>query len=61
MKQDIRDAYENLVMEGNDGIFSVLTAIYDESAICSPFHYRILTLAVRTIGSSHKHLPSVVD
>ena len=34
---------------------------YDESAICSPFHYRILTLAVRTLGSSHKHLPSVVD
>ena len=37
MKQDIRDAYENLVMEGNDGIFSGLTAIYDESAICFLF------------------------
>ena len=60
MKQDIRDAYENLVMEGNDGIFSVLTAIYDESAICSLFHDKNY-LAVRTIGSSYKHLPSVVD
>ena len=33
---------------------------YDEFAICSLFHYRIFTLAVRTIGSSYKHLPSVV-
>ena len=44
------DKSDNLRSDGN----------YDESAICSSFHYRILTLAVRTIGSSYKYLPSVV-
>ena len=33
---------------------------YDESAICSLFHDKNY-LAVRTIGSSHKYLPSVTD
>ena len=33
---------------------------YDEYAICSLFHDKNY-LAVRTIGSSYKHLPSVVD
>lgn len=30
-----RDAYEKLVMGGNNGFFSGLTAIYDESAMFS--------------------------
>ena len=33
---------------------------YDERAICSLFHDKNY-LAVRTIGSSHKYLPSVTD